>query len=305
MFVCWTIDWQDNYLWQRDDFATVSSRLSSIARECLDSKVTWLAEVDDLTDITRYPQTRDLIAEIEASGGEMGIHVHHTSVDPAVRQAHFRRAVDAVRESGGHPVAYAAGMGNYINQDTQALVDLGIRAQRSYSGDYLNGTLPGRGWFPADKRDHIADLFPAAALDGLIDPTRNPSACDWRDAGDDAGYTDPHNYRRSLPQGDLFAVPLGISEGNADGLHQLHIQPAIDMPRLIAIMKRYEQRALAEPVFVACYFHPYDLLDGAGLSSALLYRWRDLVAYQRRVGAQFVTLTEACREHQVQQRRES
>ena len=125
LFVCWTIDWQDNYLWDRQDFVNVSWRIQALASDLLQSKVTWLAEVDDLTDITRHKGVRQLVEMIGSEGGDIGIHVHHTSVEPKVRKEHFERAVRRVEQAGGHPTAYVGGMGNYIDFDTQSLVGFG------------------------------------------------------------------------------------------------------------------------------------------------------------------------------------
>lgn len=294
LFVCWTIDWQDNYLWDGSAFLSVSRALKALADTLLAGKVTWLAEIDDLTDITRHPGIPELVREIEASGGETGIHIHHTSVDPLVRQSHYRRAVERLQVLGAGPQSYAAGMGNYINTDTPMLVDLGITAQRSYTGNYVNAALPSIDWLPPNKRAHLDTLFPPALRSGIPAPSKNPVACDWRGAPDYAGYINPYNYRQALPSGDLFAVPMGILGDNEDGEHQLHIQPRIALDRLQAIFDKYYERAQQTPVFVACYFHPYDLTErGAAITELMASRWQQFVAYQQQRGSHFVTLNAA------------
>jgi hypothetical protein len=296
LYVCWTIDWQDNYLWDSSAMRVVSRALHTLACNLVDGKVTWLAEVDDLTDITRHAGIDGLIKEIEGTGGEVGIHIHHTSVDRLIRREHYRRASARVIDAGGSAASYAAGMGNYIDEDTQLLVNLGITAQRSYVGNYVNAALPPLNWMPPGKRGHVDTLFPPATHKAIADPRQNPSACDWRGAEDKAGYTDPDDYRRVLARGQLFAVPLGILGGNEDGEHQLHIQPRISLERLQAIFASYHARSQHEATFVACYFHPYDLTEqGTAVTDRMERRWEQFVAYQRQLGVQFVTLNEARR----------
>jgi len=292
LYVCWTIDWQDNYLWESKIFFDVSKHLIAFADDLLGSKATWLAEVDDFTDVTCHAGVDDLIAQIEEAGGEVGIHIHHTSVDPSTRRDHYQRAISRVVQAGGAPLTYSAGMGNYINEDTQILTDLGITSQRFYIGNYINATLPPSDWFPPTKRMNI---FPPATHQGIVDPAQNPVACDWRGTKDRAGYIDPQDYRRILDDGQLFGIPLGILGGNENGEHQLHIQPRISLDRLIAIFDSYAARAQQGPVFVACYFHPYDVIEEhkPNLSDRMVDRWEKIVNYQRQSGCRFLTLNEA------------
>jgi hypothetical protein len=291
LYVCWTIDWQDNYLWESKTFIDVSNHLIACANDFLGNTATWLIEVDDLTDITRHEGVTSLIAKIEASGGEVGIHIHHTSVDLPTRGEHYRRAINKVKQAGGTPSTYSAGMGNYINEDTQILADLGIQSQRFYTGNYVNATLPPLEWFPPSRK---MDVFPTATHQAVANPTQNPVACDWRGTQDRAGYLDPQDYHRVLDMGPLFGVPLGIMGGNEDGEHQLHLQPRIPLQRLIAIFNGYITRAQRGAVLVACYFHPYDLTERElRLSDKMVERWKKFVRYQRQSGCRFITLTEA------------
>jgi len=281
-------------MWHSTDFRSVSQELVRYANNMLNGKVTWFAEVDDLTDITTHRGTEELLAEIERSGGEVGIHVHHTSVDPDLRRIHFKRAIDRVTEIGGNPLAYSPGMGNFIQEDIALLADLGIRAIRSCAGNYVNAALPAQDWAPPGKRDLIDSLFPPATKKGVPDPRQNPVACDCRGAEDRAGYLDSLDFRRIRNAGRLFAVPLGTSDGNEDGEHQLHLQPRISIDRLKRIFEGYHARSKKGMVFVACYFHPYDLTEkGAGICEQMLIRWQKFVNFQEQLGSQFFTIQEA------------
>jgi hypothetical protein len=292
--VCWTIDWQDNYLWDEQSFLSTSSQLFKESLNLLDGKVTWLAEVDGLTDITRYPKFDTLSQDIIHNGGEIGIHIHHTSVEPAIRHAHYLRAIERLYKWGIEPVSYSAGMGNYINQDTEMLIKAGIKVQRTYTGNYRNAALPSLDWVPPDRRDRLDTLFPQATRELSLDPNLNPVATDWRGASDRAGFLDVGDYRNRLSHGDLFGVPLGILGGNEDGQHQLHVQNCIPLERLKTIFDFYHARCAVEPVFVACYFHPYDLTECcAEPTQRMLSRWKDFISYQNRAGCSFLTLGEA------------
>jgi len=292
--VCWTIDWQDNYLWQSPDFLSASQDLIRYAINFLDGKVTWFAEVDELTDITIHDGVEDLIFEIDRSGGEVGIHVHHTSVDPEIRWKHYKRAVERVRKMGGGALAYSPGMGNFIQEDVFLLTELGIKTVRSYAGSYVNASLPSQDWAPPDKRILIDTLFPPAMKKGIPDPRQNPVACDCRNADDRAGYLDTQDFHRVRNAGRLFAVPLGTSDENLDGEHQLHVQPRIPLERLKRIFKSYHARSERGVVFVACYFHPYDLTEkGTAISKRMAYRWQQIVNFQKQLGSEFLTMQTA------------
>lgn len=294
LFVCWTIDWQDNYIWDTKDFLSASRNLFEKSLDLLDGRVTWLAEVDELTDITRHPGIDTLCHDIICNSGEIGIHVHHTSVDPSIRRAHYQRAIEQLGRRGIEPTSYSAGMGNYVNGDTEMLIEVGINSQRTYTGNYRNATLPSQDWVPPDRRDKLDSLFPQATRELSLDPTMNPVATDWSGAPDRAGYLDTADYKRRLSRGDLFGVPLGILGGNEDGQHQLHIQNRIPLERLKTIFDSYHARSMVEPVFIACYFHPYDLTEyRSKLSQCMLTRWREFVTCQRKSGCTFLTLNEA------------
>ena len=92
----------------------------------------------------------------------------------------------------------------------------------------------------------------------------------------------------------MFGVPVGVLGGNEDREHHLHLQPRISLERLRMILDGYHARLEIGPVFVACFFHPYDLTErGEGLTDQMAVRWREFAAYQREFACQFLTLKAA------------
>jgi hypothetical protein len=292
VIVCWTNDWETTFLGVRqpgqayptleeememlhdpalrivpneDVFVSVSLEIASLANELIDGKLTWFAKVDRQSDITTYIHLRPLYGQITASGGEIGLHIHHSSVDPNLRRRELAWAVERLSKVGIQARAYSAGMGNFLSSDTNTLTELGIVAHRSCMPYLYTG-----------------------------DPALDPASADWRYGDFFHGYTDPTDHHLTVANGQLFSVPLGADARNTTGYFELAINPRIDLGTLMELFDTYTQLAVNGPVYVAVMFHPCDLTEyGAAVTSAMRDRWARFSAYQRRQGATFMTMSEA------------
>lgn len=272
-YVVWSCDWESRtnftplHLFNGVDlFEKVSCSIIDLARDIIGGKMVWYAKVDFYADITYYNQFEELVANILDDGGQLGIHIHHVSCEPARRKTIIQRAADRVAEVGFPVTTYSAGMGNRISTDTEALLQAGIQTER--------------GAFPFLRYG---------------DPAKHPDHCDWVGADLFPGYVDPNDYKRIRSEGGLFTYALGGNPHNTEGHSQLHIAPHISLGTLQRVFDWHFEHIDGHFPCVGVYFHPYDLTaKGRDVNPDMVGLWRTFAGWlQQRRDVTFIVDSQA------------
>ncbi|MEM5769264.1 MAG: hypothetical protein AAGU32_13380 [Bacillota bacterium] len=232
-YIAFSCDWESrgNFLVRHlangtDHFELISEHLIDAIRDMLGGKLTWYAKIDFFADITYYNRFDELSRKILSGGGELGVHVHHISRDPARRQQVYARAIRRMAEVGFPATAYSAGNGEILPCDVQLLVNSGFRTSR---------------WgYPGLKHEFA----------------------DWLDMGYAPGYACEEDYKRIGSRDGLFVYQLGTDlNHNLDGGRQLHIHKEMNLETLKSIFADCMESLIKNGDFplLGCYFHPYNL----------------------------------------------
>jgi hypothetical protein len=271
-FAIWSLDVEDNdaRFYREGQFVDSCRQIHEIFAEHIGGTATWYLKEDFVSDITCHGGMNKLIEDVVASGGEIGVHVHQFSWEPYWRKRQYIRALRSLKDYLGiTPTSYSAGCGNYINEDTRILMELG----------FTNGRLiyPG---FPQGKADFEKKYYGLPCINTL-------KVHDLR-----AGYLDPDNCLTYTGQVTLVNFPeayLHIPGEEYELSRQLKLgQPSDnDACKIVAYAKERSR-------FCHAWAHPHNLLDEKG---KIIPKRRAAVIHLAELlkseGYEFVTCTQA------------